>query len=135
MNDKTSNQVKKIPNPSGKGGFQERPEDINRDGHWNPEMVFSYQYKKFINMDIEIFKNWKEANPQRTMVQELAWGAVFKARTEHKYLQEVTNRTDGLVKQVIENLSPTDNSVIKLLEDIYKDDEGQSETDPTVQDK
>lgn len=101
-NTKTSNLVKSVPNPTGKGGFQERPEDINRDGHWDPNMTFSYQYRKFNNMAVDEFKDWKDKNPQRTMVQELAWTAVFKARTEHKYLTEVANRTEGMPKQAID---------------------------------
>jgi hypothetical protein len=93
----TSGQV--IPNPTGRGGFREHPENRSPGGLWNPEMTFSFQYKKFNNMPVDDFKDWKERNPKRTMVQELAWGAVYKARTEHKYLQEISNRTEGMPKQ------------------------------------
>lgn len=86
------------PNPTGKGGFKDHPE-LRSPGVWNPEMTFSFQYMKFNSMSVEEFKDWKENHPERTMVQEIAWGAVFKARTEHKYLTEVTNRTEGMPRQ------------------------------------
>ena len=91
----TTKQVKRNYNPTGKGGFGDHPENRS-DGGWDADMTFTYQYKKFVNMSIEDFKVWLSKNPQRTTVQELAWNAVYKARTEYKYLQEITNRTEGM---------------------------------------
>jgi len=101
MNKKSSNLVRKLPNPTGKGGFQERPQDINRNGTWNPKMTFSHQYKRFLNMPVEEFRLWQKntKDTEKTMVEELAYIAVFKARTEFKERQEVTNRTEGMPQQ------------------------------------
>jgi hypothetical protein len=97
----TSNQVNMNRNPTGKGGFGERPEDINRSGTWNPRMTFSFQCRRFMNMTVEEFKSWKEltADKDKTMVEELAYVAVLKARTEFRERQEVANRTEGMPKQ------------------------------------
>lgn len=38
MSKATSNQVRDhIPNPKGKGGFGDNPQNINRSGHWKKE--------------------------------------------------------------------------------------------------
>lgn len=87
-------------NPTGKGGFRDHPENQSPGG-WKPDMSFSYQYKRFMNMDVEEFKNWKvkTADKDKKMVEELAYVAVLKARGEFKYLTEVANRADGMPKQ------------------------------------
>jgi hypothetical protein len=81
-------------------GFNVHPENQSPGG-WRPEYTFSYQYKRFMNMEVEKFKNWKDKNPDRTMVEEIAWNAVLKARGEYKYLQEVSNRAEGMPKQEV----------------------------------
>ena len=54
-------------------------------------------------MPVEEFKAWKDktADSEKTMVEELAYVAVLKARTEFKERQEITNRTEGMPKQTI----------------------------------
>lgn len=99
----TTQPVKRVPNPTGKGGFGDHPENASPGG-WKPEYTFSYQYKRFLNMSVDEFKEWqtKTKDQEKTMVEELAYVAVFKARTEFKERQEVTNRTEGMPKQKIE---------------------------------
>ena len=102
--DQTSNLVKRVPNPTGKGGFQERPEDINRNGTWDPRLTFNHQYKRFLRMTVEEFTAWgKETDDtNRTNVEIIAWIAVGKARTDLKERQELANRTEGMPKQSLE---------------------------------
>jgi len=127
MKNKSSNLVRKLPNPTGKGGFQERPEDINRNGTWNPKMTFSHQYKRFLNMPVEEFRLWQKTtkDTEKTMVEELAYIAVFKARTEFKERQEVTNRTEGMPKQEISG-DPDAPLIIERIVFKSKDDDAES---------
>ena len=99
----TSNQDNMNRNPTGKGGFGERPEDINRSGTWNPRMTFSFQYRRFMNMTVEEFKSWKylTADKDKTMVEELAYAAVLKARSDIRDRQEITDRTEGKPPQTV----------------------------------
>lgn len=108
-----------IPNPTGKGGFGDHPENRGT-GTWNSEMTFSYQYKKFMNMEIEEFKKWKEKNPKRTMVQELAWNAVLSARNGNRSDRlEIANRTEGMPKQSTD-LTSDGNSLDGLIKVVYE---------------
>ena len=99
----TSNQDNMNRNPTGKGGFGERPEDINRSGTWNPRMTFSFQYRRFMNMTVEEFKSWKylTADKDKTTVEELAYVAVLKARSDIRDRQEITDRTEGKAPQTV----------------------------------
>jgi hypothetical protein len=122
MKKKTTQQV--IPNPTGKGGFGDHPENRNPGG-WKPEYTFSYQYKRFLNMPVDEFKEWqsKTSDKEKTMVEELAYIAVFKARTEFKERQEVTNRTEGMPKQEI---SGDPNAPLIIERVVFKKDDAES---------
>ena len=97
----TSNLDNMNRNPTGKGGFQERPEDINRSGTWNPKMTFGFQYRRFLNMPVKDFRKWQRETPEneRTVVEEIAYTAVFKAKNVFRERQEIANRTEGMPKQ------------------------------------
>lgn len=93
----------RINNPTGKGGFQERPQDINRTGRWRKEDSISYQYNMLIRLTVSEFKKWLIKNPEgkRTVAQQLGYDAVLAARTDIRYLEEVTDRTEGKAPQTI----------------------------------
>jgi len=137
----TTQQVSMNRNPKGKGGFKEHPENQSPGG-WNPVMTFSYQYKFFNNMPVEIAKDWLTKNPNHTVIQEIAWNAVDKAKKEHKYLVEITNRTEGMPKQTTD-LKVTGKSLPDLIEELETNyerlskeiDEQVVETDAPVQDQ
>ncbi len=100
----TSKQVKKnVPNPTGIGGFQERPQDRN-PGHWKAEDSISFQYKKLQRLTIEQLEQWIDQNPKsiRTVAQDLAYKALVKAQKELPYLKEVTDRSEGKAPQSID---------------------------------
>lgn len=89
-------------NPTGKGGFGERPEDIH-SGHWSSRNTVSYQYNRFMAMTTADFKNWRTRTPesQRTMAEEIAYSQVLNARNSHNEqaslacAKEITDRTEG----------------------------------------
>lgn len=114
QNDTVENTTQQVvPNPTGKGGFGDHPENRNPGG-WNPKMTFSYQYRRFLNMNVEEFKAWKDVVPdtEKTMVEELAYSAVLKARSNSDERKEIANRTEGMPKQPI-SIDPTDSELVK----------------------
>lgn len=94
--------TQQVPNPTGKGGFGDHPENRNPGG-WKPKYTFSYQYRRFMNMTVEEFKAWKDltADKDKTMVEELAYVAVLKARSDIRDRQEITDRTEGKAPQTV----------------------------------
>ena len=56
-----------------------------------------------IRFTVGKFKTWLKKYPEskRTMAQELAYQAVLAARTDIRYLEEVTDRTEGKAPQTI----------------------------------
>ena len=77
MKEKTTQQVKKIPNPTGKGGFQDHPELRNNGGRIrNP--LKEFQRQEFANMtdeqkrdylvEVDKYRRWTmaEGNPEDT---------------------------------------------------------------------
>ena len=97
------NRKGNITNPTGVGGFADRPEDIAK-GRWSGETSISYNYNKLIRMTVSEIKVWLENNPddKRTMAQELAYQAVLSARKELAYLKEITDRTEGRSKESVD---------------------------------
>lgn len=93
---------KKFPNlnPEGKGGFGDHPENRNPGG-WKPEFTFSYQYRRFLNMNTVDFDKWLENNPIRTVVEEAAYNAVKDAKIQLKDRIEITDRTEGKAPQTV----------------------------------
>lgn len=99
MAKQTTEQVKNnktVPNPTGKGGFKEHPENRNPGG-WNKENSISYQYKYLLSLTDAEFGKWmaKHKPKKRTVAQTLAYEAVINARKDIQYLKEVTDRSEG----------------------------------------
>jgi DNA-binding XRE family transcriptional regulator len=94
--------TKQVPNPTGKGGFGERPQDINPGGRPKNAESFTYWMGHFKNMGKQEFLKWEKENDNPTMAASLAYARVFKARNELKEFQEVANRTEGLPKASLE---------------------------------
>jgi hypothetical protein len=114
MEDKTTHQETTIPpelrNPTGKGGFGDHPEHQSPGG-WNPDLTFSYQYKRFLKMSMGEYNSWGKNvkdNNDITNVEIIAYAAVAKARTDIKERQELANRTEGMPKQsvAVEGVDP-----------------------------
>ena len=100
---KTTDQVsKKAPNPTGKGGFGDNPQNRNPGG-WKKEMVFSYQYKRFMNMTVDELRDYaKKSDKERTVVEDLAYSRVIAAKKSLPDVKEITDRTEGKAPQFID---------------------------------
>lgn len=95
-----SEQVKDMNrNPTGKGGFQERPQDRS-SGHWNKDDSISFQYNKLLRMPPEQFN---EFLPE-TVAQQIAYKRIKIARTNAGLMdtKEITDRTEGKAKQAVD---------------------------------
>ena len=95
----TSKQVKTPPNPTGKGGFQERPQDRN-SGHWKSEESISFQYNKLMRLSPDEFKDYVP----KTIAQKIAYKRLNIAITEAGLMdtKEITDRTEGKAAQSID---------------------------------
>lgn len=99
--EKTTNQAKPHKgrggnyNPEGKGGFGERPQDISPGG-WKKENVFSYQFKRFMNMSEQEFRDFsKTPKDTMTMAERLAYNRVLNADKSLPDFKEIADRTEG----------------------------------------
>jgi hypothetical protein len=124
----TTNQVKKVPNPDGKGGFGDNPENRNPGG-WKKEDSIGYQYRMLQRLTIEELEKWTDEHPKniRTVAQDLAYKALIKAQKELPYLKEVTDRSEGKAPQSIdmttngESLNPYNALTAEELRKLAKD--------------
>ena len=99
-------------------GFHTNPENISPGG-WKKEMVFSYQYRRFMNMTVEELKEYsKTPESKRTVVEDLAYSRVLAAKKSLPDVKEMTDRTEGKPLQSI--VSP-DGSMTPtvIIENVY----------------
>jgi hypothetical protein len=104
----TTKQVKHIPNPKGVGGFQDHPE-LRSNGGWKKEMVFSYQYNRFMNMTATQFEAFAKTPKDKMTMVEL--GAYMRVKAMLKSLpdiKEITDRTEGKAFQNVDVTSGGD---------------------------
>ena len=105
MSNTTTQQVEP-PNPTGRGGFGDHPENRNPGG-WKKELVFSYQYRRFMNMTVTELRAYAEVpESERTVVEDLAYSRVLDAKKSLPDVKEITDRTEGKPIQTVDmNLS------------------------------
>ena len=96
----TLNQVKRVPNPTGKGGFVDHPEHIG-NGRWSKENSFSYWLNYFKSITIPEFKAYKDTHPDMTMSALAAYARAGKMIEDLGEFQVVANRTEGMPKQTM----------------------------------
>lgn len=87
-------------NPTGKGGFQERPQDRS-DGRWKAEDSISFQYNKLMRMSPEQLIEFKP----ETVAQDIAKSRIQAARDKKFGLadtKEISDRTEGKAPQSID---------------------------------
>lgn len=101
----TTQQVPTPPNPTGKGGFGDHPENRSPGG-WKPEVTMSYQYKRFMNMPQVEFDTWlAKSKDTMTVVEHLAYKRVLEAKRSLPDIREITDRTEGKAPQSIDMTS------------------------------
>jgi hypothetical protein len=116
-----------LPNPSGKGGFGDNPQNRNPGG-WKKEMVFSYQYRRFMNMTTAELKEYSsKPDTERTVVEDLAYSRVIAAKKSLPDVREITDRTEGKAPQFI---GLGDESAFKRLMVEFVGDDGNDGDSP-----
>jgi len=115
----TTKQVRDyIPNPEGKGGFQDRPQDRS-DGRWDKADSISYQYSKLLRMGEKEFEDFvPETVAQRIALVRLNQSIKADGLADTR---EVTDRTEGKAPQFI-GLGDKEDYNIALVEFINGDD-------------
>ena len=117
----------KLPNPTGKGGFGDNPQNRS-DGGWKKEYTPTYQYKRFLNMDIDelmfLSKCWgivkldpadykderfqNPENKKRTTVEEMCLRRVIASMRSLSDVKEINDRVEGRAMQKVEASVKTD---------------------------
>jgi len=101
---KTSNQVKrKAPNPTGKGGFQDNPQNRS-DGRWSKENSYSYWLNKFKSLSISEFETYTSVRSKDDMsIAEItAHEMIKKSLKKLPEFKEVADRTEGKVQSTVD---------------------------------
>lgn len=148
MSEITTEQVKnpeekKVPNPTGKGGFIDNPENINKGGRKkNPER-FGYWLQEFKNMTVKELENYlrTEKNPDglkskedMTVAEYIAFNRVVNAKDKLEEYKDLADRTEGKAPQTIRHDGVIQTGVQELaqtLQNIY-DDTTSSSNEPTT---
>lgn len=98
----TTEQVTTPPNPTGKGGFGDNPQNRNPGG-WKKENTISYQYNRFLNMSPEELKAFGNVpDKERTVAMDIAYSQVLASRKSLPHTKEITDRTEGKAPQSID---------------------------------
>lgn len=120
---KTTQQVddkgNKVPNPTGKGGFADNPQNRNPGG-WRKEVSFSYQYKRFMAMTSKELAEWATTpSDKRTVVEDLAYARVVAAKKSLADVKEMTDRTEGKAPQSLDLTSGGEKLPTVIVESVY----------------
>lgn len=82
-------------NPTGKGGFQNRPQDR---GSWTKDTSPTRWIREFSKLTAEEF-NEKIKDPSLTMVQKIAIKHILNASKDPKVASDYIDRLDGKARQ------------------------------------
>lgn len=95
--DLTTEQVKNVPNKTGVGGFKDHPENRNNGGRYPRSGSFTYWFNYFKGLTVKEFDEWEVSNPEsnRTVVSDLAYMRMKRAKGDLREFQEVANRSEG----------------------------------------
>lgn len=121
---KTTQQVSTPPNPSGKGGFKDNPQNRNPGG-WDKTQSISYQYNRIGRMSDEELETFTPQN----QFQKIALARVKAARDEKFGLhdtKEITDRIEGKAQQSIDMTTGGEKLNIALVQFVDGDTEDNS---------
>lgn len=121
MDNKTTEPVKqpkRVPNPTGKGGFGDHPEHANPGGRPKNAESFTYWYRVFKNMTITEMEEWNKNTPKeaRTVAADLAYRRIFNSQKDLKEFQEVADRSEGKARQSMDLTTGGEKLNIALVE-------------------
>lgn len=105
MDETTTEQVNKVPNPDGKGGFGDNPQNINAGGRPKNAESFAYWYRQFKEMTVAQLESWQDDNPRdtRTVASDLAFTRIINAKKDLKEYQEIADRSEGKAVQTMKH--------------------------------
>lgn len=131
----TTNQVKKAPNPTGKGGFGDNPQNRS-DGRWSKEQSQSYWMNYFLRLSVTDFEKYKKDKPKelRTIAEQLAFNRVAESINELKSYEIVANRTEGKPKESHE-ISGKDGGPIEITKVEWVIDRGDGDESRLIEDE
>ncbi len=90
------------PGYKPKTTFADRPQDRSPGG-WKKENVFSYQFKRFMNMSEQEFREFSRTpKDTMTMAERLAYNRVLNADKSLADFKEIADRTEGKAAQAID---------------------------------
>lgn len=103
---KSKHQQKYNANPTGKGGFGDRPWTINRTGRWNPADSYPEQLRRYFRMTAEELDE-ESKKDGLTTAQMLALTAINDAITltgkaRIDAIEKLSDRIDGRPLQAVE---------------------------------
>lgn len=115
----TTKQVtKNVPNPTGKGGFQERPQDRN-NGAWKKTDTLRYKIEKASELDSEELQAIIDDPKESTLLRKFA-EATLKA--DWRMIKEITEMLYGKPKESVDISSPDGSltPVVRIIDDRQK---------------
>jgi len=120
MSELTSKQLNP-PNPDGRGGFADNPQNISRDGRPKNAQSFTYWMNFFKTLSKEDFDNYEKSKSAKdtTMAESLAYERMKRSRPNLKEFQEVANRTEGMPKISVETTGELN---VNLSRDLTKEE-------------
>lgn len=94
-----------VLNPTGKGGLQERPEDINRTGRPKNEQRFGYWLQFFKNLTSKEFKEYALSRNEDDMyvAEIIAYERVKASRKDLGEYKDLADRTEGRALQTMKH--------------------------------
>lgn len=98
MIDLTSEQVKaKAPNPDGKGGFADNPQNINHGGRPKNIQRYDYWLQFFKDMKLSDFEKYTLLRPEGEMyiAEAHAYKCIRSSASDVKLWSIVADRTEG----------------------------------------
>lgn len=95
---------KKIPNPTGKGGFRDHPELINAGGRPKNSQRYDYWLQFFKDMDVETFKKYSKSKSEKEMfvAEAQAYARIAESLKNVKTWIMVADRTEGKASQSVD---------------------------------
>ena len=108
------------PNPTGKGGFGDHPENRNPGG-WNKNESYQYWLNFFKRLTVEEFEAYPKQNPAMTMAARGAYERIKRSVTDMENFREVANRTEGMPKQKIENEIEITTALVRFIDQPSKE--------------
>lgn len=114
-NNKNQEEPKKVPNPEGKGGFGDHPENINYGGRPKNEESPTYWLRKFLS-EVD-----PKSNTGKKRIQEIAEKfAILAYLGNVKAMEAIFDRLDGKAPQTIKHQGEIDLGMRELAGKIDK---------------